>query len=190
MNAQLDRVVKAFDGASTRLHALVDRLTGEQAGRRVDPARWSVAENVAHLNLTAESFLPRVRTALDEARRLGSIASRRYRLDATGWLLSLVVGPQLRIGRLRTGGVKTPPAFIPEGTRPFAGILADFDRLQHECIELVRASDGLPIDRVRLESPFRSGVHYSLYSTFVIIPRHQLRHILQAEWLWPERQAK
>lgn len=185
MDSQLARIVDDLNAVTTRLHALARRLTPDEAMRRVDAARWSVAENVAHLSLTSEAFLPLMRTALDEARGLGAGAGRQYRRDATGWLLSMLVGPQPRIGRLRLGGTATPAAFVPGGARSFADILADFDRLQHKLVAAVQSADGLPIDRVRLESPFRRGVFYNLYSAFVIIPRHQLRHILQAEWLWP-----
>ena len=63
--------------------------------------------------------------------------------------------------------------------------MADFDQLQVTLASLVRSADGLPIDEVRLESPFDRRVKYNLYSTFVIIPRHQMRHIVHAEDLWP-----
>ncbi len=186
VNDQLVRVIAALEEAELRLHRLADRLGPERAAERRDPERWSVAEGVAHLNITSEAFAPRIRTALEEARRLGGPVSRKYRRDLAGWLLSMLVGPQKRIGRFRLGSVKTPPAFVPGSLEPFEKIVADFDRLQRELLLFVRSADGLPIDRVRLASPFAERVRYNLYSTFVIIPRHQLRHIVHAEELWPE----
>ena len=46
--------------------------------------RWSIAECVAHLNLTTGKFGPAVREALDRGRRMGSPAPRRYRRNLMG----------------------------------------------------------------------------------------------------------
>lgn len=59
--------------------------------------------------------------------------------------------------------------------------MADFVRLQSEIIACVGGADLLPIDRVRLRSPFDARVTCSLYSALTLIPRHQQRHVLQAE---------
>jgi hypothetical protein len=184
MTEELGRVVTAFDSASRRLHKLAGRLISAQAAERRDPNRWSVAEHVAHLNLTSEAFVPLIENALMEAGQIGGEAGH-YRRDAIGWLVSSVVGPQMRIGGLRIGCVKTPPPFVPQGGRPFPEILVEFDRLQGALVSFVRSAAGLPIDQVYVESPFNRRVRYNLYSTFIIIPRHQIRHLVHAEDLWP-----
>lgn len=185
MSEQLVKILAALEEASLRLHRLASRLTAAQAAERVEPQRWSVAEGVTHLNITSEAFAPRIRSAIDEARKLNGPVPRKYRRDPAGWLLSVVVGPQKTIGGFRLGSVKTPPAFVPGSVRPFEEVVSEFDRLQRELIQFVRAAEGLPLGRVRLQSPFAERVRYNLYSTFVIIPRHQLRHIVHAEQLWP-----
>jgi hypothetical protein len=185
MTDQLVRVIAALEEAQLRLHRLADRLTPDEAVERRDPTRWSVAEGVSHLNITSEAFAPGIRTALDEARALDRGAPRKYRRDPVGWLLSALVGPQKKIGRYRLGSVKTPAAFVPGNIKPFGDIVADYDRLQRDLLQAVRRAEGLPIDQVRLQSPFAEKIRYNLYSAFVIIPRHQLRHIVHAEELWP-----
>ena len=60
-------------------------------------------------------------------------------------------------------------------------ILAEFARLQSEVIACVREADQLPIDRVRLRSPYNARVRCNLYAALTLIPRHQQRHVLQAE---------
>lgn len=59
--------------------------------------------------------------------------------------------------------------------------MADFARLQSEIIACVREADLLPIDRVTLRSPFDARVTFNLYAALTLIPRHQQRHVLQAE---------
>ena len=49
MHIQLQSILDQFDAAQNRLHRLTDGLTETRWAERVDPARWSVAECVAHL---------------------------------------------------------------------------------------------------------------------------------------------
>jgi hypothetical protein len=41
-----------------RTNELVTGLTPEQLTRRPDPAQWSIAECLAHLNVTGASYVP------------------------------------------------------------------------------------------------------------------------------------
>jgi len=81
-------------------------------------------------------------------------------------------------GRFRT---RTPAAFVPTADRPPSDTLAAFLRLQADQTACVHASDGLPIDRVTVVSPFDARVKYSVYSALTILTAHQHRHLWQAE---------
>lgn len=174
MYLQLHAIVADLRAAERRLHALRDTVPPETWSRRRAAGRWSPAECVAHLNLTSEAFLPLLRAGLDEARRRGR-SSARYRRDAFGWLIWRLVTPS---GTFRT---TTATAFVPSGEPPVDGLVAAFERLQGEVVACVRAAEGLPIARVQIVSPFDGRVKYNLYSALTIIPRHQQRHLLQAE---------
>ena len=184
MHIQLTSILDQFDAAQARLHRLADNLTETRWAERADPARWSVAECVAHLNLTGRAYLPLLREALEEASSREEPPPTRYRRDPMGWMLSLMMGPVARIGRFRLGAVRTTPEFVPERGLPKAQLIAEFDRLQREQTGLVREADGRPINRVWVTSPFDQRLRYNLYSTFVILPKHQLRHVVQAERVW------
>ena len=184
MHTELKSVLDQFDAAQSRIHSLADNLTEARWAERGDPARWSVAECVAHLNLTSRAYLPLLREALGDASKRDEPTPARYRRDRMGWMLSSLMGPVPRIGRFRLGAVKTIPAFVPEGDLPRTQLLVEFDRLQQEQTDLVRAADGRPIHRVWVTSPFDKRLRYNLYSTFVILPSHQLRHVVQAERVW------
>ena len=176
MHPQLAAIVDEFDAAQRRLHRLAERVPEDAWARRPDPRRWSVGECVEHLNLTARAFLPRLRDGLAEARRIGGPAPARHRRDVLGWLLWRTLPPPVRVAKSRT----TAP-FVPGGRLPPAELLADFDRLQAEQIALVESADGLPLGRVRIASPFAEKVRYDLFSALSILPRHQERHVWQAE---------
>lgn len=174
MHPQLEAVAEEFTSAQVRLHALDASLPDEWWDRRADATTWSVAECVAHLNLTAEAYLPPVRRGIEEARSIGGGPPNRFRRDPVGWILWRTAGPPVRLC------VRTPAPFIPAAAGPRAHTLETFDRLQEEQLRCVREADGLPLSRVRITSPFDARLRYSLYSCLTLLPRHQHRHIWQA----------
>ena len=175
MRPELQAIVDEFDAATARLHALRQRLPDEQWGRRPAPERWSVGECVAHLNLTSAAFLGMLRPALDEARRSGHTAPRRYRRDPLGWFLWSTLGPPVRFK------VKTSASFVPRADRPPGALLDEFERLQDAQVAATREADGLPITHVKIASPFDARVTYNVFSALSVLPRHQHRHLWQAE---------
>jgi hypothetical protein len=174
LQPQLAVLVREFEQASERLRRLAWDLDASQWAHRPAESRWSVAECVAHVNLASSAYLPLLRDGIDRARRLGT-RRRRYHRDIVGWLLWRGAGPPVRTR------VRTTAAFVPSGAMEKTAILTDFGRLQNEQIACVRDANGLPIDRVTLVSPFSARIKYSLYSAMTILPRHQHRHLWQAE---------
>jgi hypothetical protein len=184
MNQQLTALIADFEAARARLDRLAVRIPDARWAERADPARWSVAECVAHLNLTSRAYVPLLERGLEEARASGAPAPARYRRDPAGWLISTMSGPMPRLGGRKLGRVKTAASFVPTGDLSREALLADFARLQDRQVALTRAADGLPIDRVRVTSPFDTRVKYNLWSAFSVLPRHQHRHLEQAEEVW------
>ena len=175
MNAQLAAIVEGLESAQRRLHVLGQTLSDGDWSRRPGPDRWSPLECVAHLNLTALAMLPLIRDGLARARSDGRPAPRRYRRDALGWLLVQALN---KPGKFK---VRTTAAFVPTADRPVSEVLAEFDSLQGEQVACVRAADGLPVDRVRIASPFNARIRYTVYSALSILPVHQHRPLWQAE---------
>jgi hypothetical protein len=181
MHAQLAAICDELEAASQRLHTLAGRMTPEAWGRRPDSARWSASECVAHLNLTSVAYLPLLDGALARAPRetqRSAPAPRRYRRDLLGWMLWKSSGPAPWFR------LKTAPSFVPIGGRSRDEQIAEFDRLQSQLIERVRRADGLAVDRVNITSPFDPRAKYNLYAALTILPRHQHRHLWQAEQVW------
>jgi DinB superfamily len=175
VHPQLDEIIGEFNSASTRLRNLHRTLAPGAWTRRPSPESWSPGECVAHLNLTSLAMLPLVRQGLQDARRIGRSAIGPYRRDVIGWLVWRTLSSP---GRFKT---KTIPAFVPSGDRAAEELMVEFDRLQAEQIAVTREADGLPIDRVKMSSPFNAKVRYNIFAALSILPRHQHRHLWQAE---------
>ena len=175
MDAQLRAVVVDLQAAEQRLRSLRSALPCEAWSHRPGVQRWSPAECVAHLNLTSQAVLPLLRAGLTEARRGVRHASTRYRRDPVGWLLWMATAPSCRV---RT---RTVPALMPPSDRPLTVLVADFAALQTDLIACVDEAAGLPIDRVTVTSPVDARLRCNLYAALTLVPRHQHRHLLQAE---------
>ena len=141
---------------------------------RTQPGRWSVSECVAHLNLTSEAFIPKLQQALEKGVDAGH-APRRYRRDPAGWLLWATMPPPVRFR------IKTNAGFVPESDAPVHQLVSDFKRLQQAQLDLVEQADGLPLSEMRIQSPFAERVSYNVFAALSILPRHQHRHLWQAE---------
>jgi DinB family protein len=176
VQAQLETIVADFASAQRRLDELGARLSDKEWAATLDPTRWSAVQCIQHLNLTSRAFLPIIREALEKCTALNGRPPGRYRHDFAGWILWRGSGPVRGFGRIRT----TPP-FIPLGVLSAVEVLSEFARLQRDQIKCVRDGDGLPLDRVKVTSPFFSRLSYSAYSALALLPRHQHRHIQQAE---------
>lgn len=181
MHAQLQVILDQFHAASGRVDRIVAGLPDNGWTRKPASGGWSVAECVAHLNLTAAAYRPIVTDALERARELGGPAPGRYRRDLIGFMICYAAGPLPKVAGRRIGRAPTAPAFVPSGLLDRETVLAEFAAVQEEQTGWVHASDGLPIDRVKISSPFAPRLFYNLYSTLIVLARHEHRHINQAE---------
>ena len=182
IHPQITAIIDEFESARARLHRLTKATPASRWSERADPQRWSVAECIAHLNLTSRAYLPLLGKGISDARSAGVPVPRRYRRDPIGWALWIAMGPPVRFGRMRTLAL-----FIPSGGLPRDATVSEFDRLQDEQIAFAREANGLPLGAVRVQSPFDARVTYNLYSCLTILPRHQHRHLWQGEGIWANK---
>lgn len=178
---QLAAVIESLDAAQSRLRALTDKLSDKNWGKRPAPNRWSAADCVEHLNLTSRAYLPLLRDATARAREISSAPRTHYTRDPLGWFMSMMIGPLHQLGKFKVVSIRTTPPFVPKGGQSRNQLLSEFVRLQADLVTLIRSADGVPLDAVKIVSPFGERMKYSAYSALVIVARHEHRHIQQAE---------
>jgi hypothetical protein len=182
----LNRAADAFDGyaaafrtSRVRAHALVGGMTGAQANWKPAPDAWSVAECLAHLNVTAEAYGQALTRALADAPpRPVNPASLRYGL--VGTLFVRAVRPGSR--PLPTLPAMRPPAGAGgrSGLDP-ADVLAAFDRHTDALVAVTELARGTDAGRVRVRSPFLPLIRFPLAALLDGLGQHALRHVGQAE---------
>jgi hypothetical protein len=174
VDPQLEAIIVDLNAARRRVEALA-ALPRVAWTHRPGPDAWSATQCLAHLNLTSEAILPLMAAGLIEARKAPRRAPVPYRRDAVGWAIWMAMAPE--------GGVKikTVPTLEPPPAARFDLVAARFDELQAAIVAQVGEAEGLAIDQVQLPSPFDPRVTYNLYAIFTLTPRHQHRHLQQAE---------
>lgn len=175
MHPQLEQLRQDLASATARLHALAALGPDEEWHRRPPGGGWSAAECIAHLNLTAEAYLPGLDEGILAARSAGGAPPKRIQKDFFGWIIYKSSAPDARFK------VKTTPAFIPTAEASREALIAEFERLQKELLDRICQADGLPVHRVKIKSVFDSRVSYSLFSALSILAVHEHRHLGQAE---------
>lgn len=175
MTSQLERISLELAEARRRARDVAGPLSAERWRTRPAAEEWSVAECLSHLNLTSRAMLPLIRDAITRGRDQRLLGSGPYRRDLIGWFVGFMAEPALRIR------VKTTAPFVPPEIEPRDRVLAEFDRLQEDLGNCVKAAEGLDLGRLRIVSPFDARLKYNLYSAFRIVPAHQRQHLAQAE---------
>jgi hypothetical protein len=184
MHPQLAEIHSELERAQFRLDRLSTTTPDDHWSTRRDKKRWSIAECVAHLNLTSEAMIPRLREAIEKAPPRRRTKRDKFKLGFSGRMIARGVGELRRLAGFRFGALRTKPAFIPRGNLDRDELLANFERMQMELMELVEDAEGRAIDRMRVISPFDAKHSYNAYAGLVIVVRHQHRHIQQAEQVW------
>jgi hypothetical protein len=175
VSAELGEVKQELLDARERARHLSEGLAETLWATAPGPGRWSIAECLIHLNITSERFIPIIDDAIREGRELGRQETAPPRRDLIGWILAKALEPPYRL-RSRT----TAP-FVPARIEPMPDVLERFDYLQGELLVRIDRAQGLPLEQLRIASPFNARVKYNLYSAFRLLPVHQRRHLWQAE---------
>ena len=175
VSAELGEVKQELLDARERARRLSEGLAETLWSTAPGPGRWSIAECVIHLNITSERFIPIIDDAIREGREMGVRLTAPPRRDLIGWLLAKWLEPPYRFRS------KTTVPFVPARIEPMADVLERFDYLQGELLVRIDRAQGLPLERLRVVSPFNAKVKYNLYSAFRLMPVHQRRHLWQAE---------
>ena len=169
LNEQL-REIKA------KAEQLLSSLDTEQVGRRPNPAKWSIAECLAHLNLTAAVAQPLAEKAIQLAKEKKVSAKGPFPLGAVGTLFTWIAEPPPRFR------MWAPKKIAPKvDAADVSQVTAEFMRCHSEWERLVQQAADLDMARAKVRSPFPGLPRFRLSGFFSWMFAHERRHLLQAE---------
>jgi hypothetical protein len=172
MKKSLEEIRAEVAEANQAAQKLCAELTEEQLGWRPQPGKWSIAENLVHLNITAQLYVPHIQKALSLARENGLTGSGAFNLGVIGKLFVVdYLEPPFRMKS------KAPKSIRPTLQGPTADALPQFLRSQALFLKQVDAAEGIDLGRATFVSPFSSLFRMKLIAAFAAIPAHNRRHL-------------
>ncbi len=165
--------LRQFEDAIESAQHVVEGLSREQLEWNESPDRWSIAECLSHLNVTADQYYPAIDRSMRRARERGLLGKGPFR---HGFLMnrfiSMLEPPPRR-------SFKAPQNFKPR-TKNLANEVGIFFAHQDAIMKRVRQADGLDLASVRLVSPVSRFLRMSLGQCFALLATHQRRHLWQS----------
>lgn len=174
---QLAEIIRQLDEASGAARQLAGHLDPNQLLQRPRPDKWSVAECLVHLSLSSEAELVVIDGALARAKQEPSPHSVKYKMDLLGSFLKWTLEPP----PMFWSKIKTTAEFQPINSEPVERALPDFLGLQEQLKLRVERANGLPLDKIKVASPFNPKIKYNLLSCFHLLLAHERRHLWQAK---------
>jgi len=170
-----EQLQRQFREIAARAAALRERFDAAAFALRPQPASWSAAECLVHLNMSADPYFPMWRAAIEQSTRRRQTPRESYRLDFWGWVLvwTLEQPPLFRFS------TKNP--FEPVNAGPIDEVLPAFLERQQRILQAIEDSRLVALDAIRITSPFARRVRYSMWSSFGVTAAHERRHLWQAE---------
>jgi hypothetical protein len=156
-----------------RAQALIDSVSADQLMRRLDPGKWSIAECLAHLNITAETVQKFMARGIEQAKQEKRVGEGPFSIGPKGRLLVWIAEPPPKF-RIRAPKNVRPPAAIDDPLQ----LLPAFLKAQDEWERLMREQQGLDLAKIKVgQGAFR----VRLAAALPWMMAHQRRHLLQAE---------
>jgi hypothetical protein len=153
--------------------SLTAGLSAAQMNWRPQPGKWSIAQNLAHLNFGYQYF-DTIASSIAAARAKGIIGNGPFRY---GWLSSWIVKSQEPPPKRK---FKAAKMFTPSPDVDAAKAVADYLRMTARLGELIQEADGL--DLARAKTPF-GPLKWPKWPTGACLANlitHARRHLWQA----------
>ena len=154
--------------------SLTAGLSAAQMNWQPQPGKWSIAQNLAHLNFGYQYF-DTLASSIAAARAKGIMGNGPFRY---GWLSSWIMKSQEPPPKRK---FKAAKRYAPSPDVDAAKALADYLRNAARLGELIQKADGL--DLARAKTPFGDLKWFKMplgaFLTHIIT--HERRHLWQAE---------
>lgn len=181
---ELDGYRGQFEALKGETAELLDGLTETQFNWRAGAGRWSIAECLVHLNVTARLYLPLIESAMEEARSRHLLGDGPFRHGfLVNWLIRTTEPPP----KLKT---KSPKIFVPPPDQPLETVATDFMTLQDQFLARIHEANGLHLSRIKVISPVSRFLRMSLGQSFAFLAAHERRHLWQAREVKAGMRAK
>jgi hypothetical protein len=174
LTPELEEFRRQFEQIVVEGDLLVGVMSDDQFNWTSAPDRWSIAQCIEHLNVTARAYLPALDEGIADAIRRGQYAEGPFRYSLVGRLSARILEPPARFK------IKTPRALAPPPRRGRQETMAAFRAYQTQYVDRLRQSNGLDLTRAHVRSPGARWLRLQLGAVLAMTTAHERRHLWQA----------
>ncbi len=174
MNSEIREHLRQLDRTMAEAESLAAGLEEEALNWRAAPERWSVAQCLDHLNVTARKYIGSLGPAIEAARRDGILGEQPPR---RGWLVRGFLWSLEPPGRFK---LKAPRPFLPRDSVAPDDLMGEYRESHRELRGLIESADGIDLGEVKIASPVADWIKFGLGECFAVICTHERRHVWQA----------
>jgi hypothetical protein len=138
------------------------------------PDSWSVGDCLSHLVNSNRLYLDKIENILNSF-PTGSEKDFPYKQSFMGNLIAKGVDPS------NLKKAKTFKVFFPDKSTIQNHIIDEFVKSSEKLIELAGKMEHFDLQKIKLSSPVNNMIRLNLGDPLIIIPKHDKRHLNQAE---------
>jgi hypothetical protein len=167
-------MINHFEQIKETVVKLFGDVSVEEFNKKPSAKRWSAAECIEHLNLSAQSYLSGVPKI---PKRSSVVIDDETRIKSGLFARSFIhfFGPKIRMK------IKTPKRMMTSNSSYSKDIIDDFLSLQDEFITAIRCVESGELRSIKAVWPTFELKKLTLADVAMITIAHELRHVNQAE---------
>ena len=174
---ELAEYQRQFAASRREAAELCAGLSNGHINWRPAPTRWSIADCLVHLNVSADVYTRQMRSAIENGRARKLMAPGPFRYGPLSrWLLRWLEPPVRR--RSKTPRQFYPPSGVAHDIEDVLNQFRDAGRMWDQCLRL---ANGLDLARVKVRSPVVPLLRFQLGALFAGQAAHERRHLWQAK---------
>lgn len=148
-------------------------LSDEELNRGGENSGWSIAQNLEHLNMYFDYYLPAIKKALENAEP--DSKSGQFR---SGWLGKYFSDSMDYRNQKK---IKAFKDYIPANHLDSSEVIQKFIQNEEELLQLVRKSSDYNLTKIRVAISLTKWITMRLGDVFQFVILHNERHLVQAQ---------
>jgi len=177
----IQQCIETTEANIARASKTFSHLSDIQFNWKSNPESWSAGECISHIVKSNDLYLNKIENILS------SFSSSQekdflYKQSFMGKLIVKGVDPAY----VRKS--KTFKVFFPDASEIHKDIIDEYVQSSKRFIELVGRMRNLDLKRIKLSSPVNKLIRLNLGDPLIIIPKHDERHLNQAERVMSQKE--
>jgi len=168
-----DLLIADLDDADRAAEQLTSGLSEDDLNWHPAAGAWSVGQCLEHLAITNEVYLPPISASFSA--QPDSVVQEITPGWFARWFMQNFIEPSPKTKRARAPGKIVP------SQRVALSVVQRFRQGNDAVREMIHRAASHDVNHLRFKNPFVPLLRFTVGSGFLIITRHQKRHLLQAE---------